>query len=929
MAQKHLQLLRNNSLYNSYELALSALTGWDFTNKPLADGTPILARYTDNENNQKTLLGVVNNGTIDIINNVADYLLRNYTAFTGDVTTITSADDVKTAIAKLEKHIADVAADITVTVEEAQDANTQAHLDITATTSTTEGDTYTIGLKDVASESALTAEITARKAVDGQTGQTYVANSSVNYISNASSLNDADVKLDAALKAEEDARKAIEGQNGSTYIQNASSRYISGASDMNDADVKLDQAVSALSDNLDDIVEGLTASTVSGESKVVIDVTQEDGKITATAANLTGVKLAGYAEGTDADVAATDTLGQALGKLQAQINAMDKTADAVAGQVVTTVAEADGKVTETKANVKDLQLGGYSKTNDTGAIASGDTVNVALSKLENQIGQNTITNVDGSINVVTTGDTTDVNVNIKSGEKVLAKDGDAGLYTDLDFVKITTGLPATVKERYQFLATDNSKIGVDLDIPKDSHIVSINYITTGEHAQNLEYVYIDVSGNTQTTYVDMSELVLETEFASGVTVTDHVAHGVVDSTSEKNESNVAFLTVGADGFKVSGIKDAIDTKINKLDVTGDTAVAGQYVAAIEETDGVVAVKTRANVSEAVLNNYAKGSDSGAVASTDTVNEAISKLENQVDKAKAAATTEVVEGTDAGDNLSIASGTAADGHVTYTVNLTDVASASALTNEISYRKAVDGVNGNAYTADTNGHYIAAATTLYSADQVLDTAIYNEVTARTAAIEALDVTGDTAVAGQYVAAIEETDGIVAVKTRANVSEAVLNNYTKGSDSGAVASTDTVNQAISKLENQIDAVEGDYLKNVVVNNVTGTVNNNVATVDIGGADIKLSGYTNTTTGTPAATDTVNQAISKLYNKGVITSTNSGITVDQSGSATTLTLNVSTATAAAGTTGATYAQAVDGNAIELKNDGIFVSSNWDCGTY
>ena len=43
-------------------------------------------------------------------------------------------------------------------------------------------------------------EIAARKAVDGQSGDTYAANAKANYISAATSLNDADVKLDAALK---------------------------------------------------------------------------------------------------------------------------------------------------------------------------------------------------------------------------------------------------------------------------------------------------------------------------------------------------------------------------------------------------------------------------------------------------------------------------------------------------------------------------------------------------------------------------------------------------------------------------------------------------------------------------------------------------------------------------------------------------------
>ena len=57
---------------------------------------------------------------------------------------------------------------------------------------------------DIASDSALTAEIEARKAVDGQTGQTYAANANANYIGKATSLNDADIKLDIALKALDD-----------------------------------------------------------------------------------------------------------------------------------------------------------------------------------------------------------------------------------------------------------------------------------------------------------------------------------------------------------------------------------------------------------------------------------------------------------------------------------------------------------------------------------------------------------------------------------------------------------------------------------------------------------------------------------------------------------------------------------------------------
>jgi len=331
-------------------------------------------------------------------------------------------------------------------------------------------------------------------------------------------------------------------------------------------------------------------SSVSGESKVIIDVTEDKGEITASAANLTGVKLAGYAEAAaTGDVASTDTLGEALGKLQKTIHEMDKTASAEDGKVVTTVSEVDGVVSETKANVKDLQLGGYSKTNDTGPIASADTINVALSKLENKAAAVTINSADGSINVTTSTGGTNVNVNIKSGEHVLAKDGNAGLYTNISLSSITPS-STTVKEEYQLTATDGTKLGDTIKIYKDSSIVSIDYQDDPEqaHYQNLIYTYVDVSGNTQTAYVDMSALVLEAEFGSGVTFSDGVAHGVVDPTSE------SFLNVGADGFKLSGVQTAINNAVSGAVEGLDADISGNsthVTVGVKEVDGVITAVT--------------------------------------------------------------------------------------------------------------------------------------------------------------------------------------------------------------------------------------------------------------------------------------------------------------------------------------------------
>ena len=512
------------------------------------------------------------------------------------------------------------------------------------------------------------------------------------------------------------------------------------------------------------------ASTVSGESKVVIDVTQDKGQITASAANITGVKLAGYVEGTDADIAATDTLGEALGKLQAQINAMDKSADVVAGQVVTTVTEEDGKVTETKANVKDLQLGGYTKdTSATGDIASTDTINAALSKLENKAAAITIANADGSINVTTGATGTDINVNIKSGEKVLAKTGNAGLYTDIKLSGITPS-STTVKEEFALIGTDGSQLGTSIKVYKDSSIVSITYITDPDDPkyQNLKYEYIDVSGNTQTEYVDMSSLVIEAEFQSGVTADESgVVHGVVDTTSEKDSSNNSFLTVGANGFKVDGIKDEIDAKINALDATvGSTTVesgkhvavqvvedagkltaltvtesdianktdldtlSGKTVTAVEMTGGTAAISAHTDGtkkitintdgSQILMTGYEKGSDSGAVETTDSINAAIGKLENQIaGKVDALDATVSGQTTDGKVKVQVVQ---ENGVLTaVTVTGTDIASADALAAEIAARKAVDGQSGQTYAKNTSSTFISGATDLNDADVKLDAAL----------------------------------------------------------------------------------------------------------------------------------------------------------------------------------------------------------------
>lgn len=540
--------------------------------------------------------------------------------------------------------------------------------------------------------------------------------------------------------------------------------------------------VTILEDNsaIDDVLAGLDYNLEADDNKVVTDVNQENGRVSAASKNLTAIKLAGYAEGTNADIADTDTLGQALGKLQAQINAMDKAASAVDGKVVTTIAEDDGKVSETKANVKDLQLGGYAKDADaTGEIGSTDTINTALSKIENKIAANTVSSTDGSITIDTEGATTDLSVTI-DGTTIQKANGGA-LKSGLTVIKEIDNLETNVKEQYKlaYKVGDAAAVAISgaetIKIYKDSSLKEVylgagtdtvdtttgavtkyayelisdpsTQITAAEYAelteeqkalyqaidsQSMNFVYQLADGTYSITKIDVSKFLTESEFSDGLQVSNAVVSVKKDDTSGKvrtaaqpaegeDTGLVDVLTISSAGVKIANIQEAINYAISTLD-TADAAVAGQYISQVAETDGKLTI-SRANVSDAILTGYAKGSKpvSTAVAATDDVKGAIAKLEHQVDDAKAAATTVVKEGTDAGNNMSIDVETdSTDNHKTYTINLTDVASATALSNEITRagnaETAIDSVvgltkdaNNETRTYTNTGTYIGKGTT----------------------------------------------------------------------------------------------------------------------------------------------------------------------------------------------------------------------------
>ena len=93
-----------------------------------------------------------------------------------------------------------------------------------------------------------------------------------------------------------------------SYIKKTGTTYLDSATTVEGEIDALDKALNGVQVQ----INGMDAASVADDNKIVSDVTQTDGKITATAKNVTEVKLGGYVEGGDdsGKVEATDTLSK-------------------------------------------------------------------------------------------------------------------------------------------------------------------------------------------------------------------------------------------------------------------------------------------------------------------------------------------------------------------------------------------------------------------------------------------------------------------------------------------------------------------------------------------------------------------------------------------------------------------------------------------
>lgn len=306
------------------------------------------------------------------------------------------------------------------------------------------------------------------------------------------------------------------------------------------------------------------------------------------------------------------TVGSVDKKIKDATTGMTLAAVAEEGSIITSVAQENGKVAAVKTPIKDVKLKGYAKGTETGAIAEEDTLVQALSKIENNAAN--------------------ASVSIKADDKILSKDSNNALFASVTLSAVTP-TDTAVREEYTIVGKGGADLaeGKHIKVYKDSSLKSLELVAendTHQAGQFLKYVYVDVNGDDQTVYVDCSTLLAQSEFKNGLQVNTAGEVSVKLATDSEE-----YLTVDENGIKLSGVKTAIENakKNAAVIVSADT---NQHVSVVESAgaDGGKVFTVSDNV--AGDNVKMKGFTADAkgftgITETSTVSQAVKNIEEEI------------------------------------------------------------------------------------------------------------------------------------------------------------------------------------------------------------------------------------------------------------------------------------------------------------
>ena len=301
-------------------------------------------------------------------------------------------------------------------------------------------------------------------------------------------------------------------------------------------------------------------------------------------------------------------------------------------------------------------------------------------------------------------------------------------------LSVVTPTSTTVKEEYALYNGDGVQLGNSIKIYKDQSLVSITLEDKDESqkpGQYLKYTYIDASGNTQSTYVDVSKLLVEAEFKDGLVVNNNGEVRVkIDNTSE------SFLTVGENGVKLSGVQNAINSAIGGVNTKlQELSGSVQTLSSTTESFSAATVAGIAGLDTKIGNETTR-----ATAAENSISGAVNTLSAATESFSAATVAEIarVEGKLSADEKVIAE------------------SINQLRTKVDKVQKGAGLNEDgSYAPHNTSNYIAGATSLDDADMKLDSAVK---------ALAESMTGSTAGLNELSGQVQTLSGsVVSIKNR----------------------------------------------------------------------------------------------------------------------------------------------------------------------
>ena len=483
--------------------------------------------------------------------------------------------------------------------------------------------------------------------------------------------------------------------------------------------------------------------------------------------------LSGSASDTSATTSVAGAKKYTDDKIAETLDGLDYTDTAVTGSYVSEVNESNGVISVTRVALPSVSDDASAKTFVTSVSETNGQIAVTKGTVSSTGNTVVLTdNADGGINIEVASSALIEYVGDEETIHVSEASNNQKTISSLLTLSSVTPSSTTVKEEYALVDASGVTKGQTVKIYKDSSLVSMRYITdTGDtHYQNLEYTYVDNSGNTQVSYVDMSALVLEAEFASGVTFSNGVAHGVVDPNSE------TFLTVGEDGFKLDGVQDAIDAAVSGATEGLDASVTGGTTAGTATADHIQVIVDEVN------------GKLTAVTVTET---------NIADADKLAALSGKTVTEIGSSNSSISATTAATSDGTVSVDLVTDASKVKMTGFTAADSGFTAIT----TASTVTEAVKAIETEYIANEQVTSQALNDL--EETKLENIIVNGVTGTTGANNTASVTIDG-----SELNLSS----NYAPAASYTGVSAGDSVDVAIGKLEKGLDAAVAGGVQSVV---------------------------------------------------------------------------------------------------------------------